>query len=101
MGSIGMDGTIVKAPGSSYSTYDKDTFTKAGALSVGNVIAEGIVHDPIFGRLLNWLILACIFVSFCVFMPIWIIVIIYCYFAHHEGTMQSFSLVKEMAIGKP
>jgi|GEM_PF-3514499 len=101
MGSIGMDGVIVKVPGTNYSTYGKDAFTKAGALSVGNVIAEGLVHDPIFGRLFNWLILSCIFVTFCVFWPVWLIIIVYCYFAHHTGTMQIWGLLKQMAFGKP
>ena len=98
---IGMDGVIVKVPGTSYSTYGRDAFTKAGALAVGNVIAEGLVHDPIFGRLLNWLILACILVTFCVFAPVWLIIIVYCYFAHHAGTLQVWDLLKSMAFGKP
>jgi hypothetical protein len=101
MAGIGADGVIVKIPGTNYSTYGKDSFTKAGALSVGNVIAEGLVHDPIFGRLLNWLILACIFMTFLVFWPVWAIIWIYCYFAHRKGTVEIFNLLKDMAFGKP
>jgi len=94
-------GVIVKVPGTRYSTYGKDAFTKSASLSIGNMIAEGLVHDPIFGRLLNWLILSCIIVTFCVFWPVWGIIWIYCYFAHHTGTMQVWDLLKQMAFGKP
>ena len=94
-------GVIVKVPGTRYSTYGKDAFTKAASLSIGSWIADGIIHDPIFGRLLNWLFLACYLVTFIVFWPVWIIIWAYCYFAHYKGTMEAFDLLKHLAFGKP
>ena len=101
MAGMSKDGVIAGTSGSNYSVYGKNAFTNSGALSVGEAIADGAVHDPIFGRLLNWLILACIFVMIWVFLPIWVIIIIYCYFAHRKGTLEAWELIKDMALGKP
>ena len=95
------DGVVVPVEGTGFRVYGPGAFTRAPALSIGNVIAGGIVKDPIAGRLFNWLILACILVTFCVFAPVWLIIIVYCYFTHRTGTLQVWDLLKSMAFGKP
>ena len=98
-------GTIVKVQGpDGWSVFEKDmptAMTSAATLTEGSVIAEYLVHDPIFGRLLNWLLLACAAVMIITFFPIWVVIIIYSYFAHHDGTMEMFHLAWDMLAGDP
>ena len=92
---------IAKDPQSGNSVFGKNAFTEAGAMGIGGKLADAIIHDQIFGRLLNWLFLACIAVTVCVFFPVWAIIFIYCFFLHHKGTMEFLGLLLHMAIGNP
>lgn len=97
-------GIIVRAKGTRYSAYGKDafeTFPKAAALGVGSFLADGFLHDPIMGRLINWLLLGCFLTSFIVMFPFWILIFAYLFLAHRRGFFQFIALLINLAIGTP
>ena len=97
-------GIIVKVKGTDYSAYGKDMMEagpKAASLGVGSYLADGFLHDPIMGRLINWLLLGCFLASFIAMFPFWILIFAYLYLAHRGAFFEFIALLIHLAVGKP